>query len=141
MPTLHGGLKEFYTPEVVKADTEALARVCLKRGWLAGTYAGWCSCRARGKIWLARSGGDMESIGIYEAKSKLSELVERAESGREVVITRHGKPVAKIVPAQAEQAIDRAALFREIKALRRTIRLKKPLSLREIREAIEWGRR
>ncbi len=83
----------------------------------------------------------MESIGIYEAKSKLSELVERAESGREVVITRRGKPVAKLVPAKAGQVIDRAALFREIKALRRTIRLKKPLSLREIREAIEWGRR
>ena len=83
----------------------------------------------------------MESIGIYEAKSKLSELVERAESGREVVITRRGKPVAKLVPADAGKVIDRAALFREIKALRRTIKLKKPLSLREIREAIEWGRR
>ena len=83
----------------------------------------------------------MESIGIYEAKSKLSELVERAESGQEVVITRRGKPVAKLVPAKAGKVIDRAALFREIKALRRTIRLKKPLSLREIREAIEWGRR
>ena len=75
----------------------------------------------------------MESIGIYEAKSKLSKLVERAESGREVVITRRGKPVAKLVQANAGKVIDRTALFREIKALRRTIRLKKPLSLREIR--------
>lgn len=83
----------------------------------------------------------MESIGIYEAKSRLSELVERAEAGREVVITRHGKPVAKLVPAAPGKGIDRAALFRDIKALRRSIRLKKPLSLREIREAIESGRR
>jgi len=58
-----------------------------------------------------------------------------------VVITRHGKPVAKLVPAAAGEGIDRSALFREIKALRRSIRLKKPLSLREIREAIESGRR
>jgi len=83
----------------------------------------------------------MESIGVYEAKSKLSELVERAGAGHEVVITRHGKPVAKLVPAAAGEGIDRSALFREIKALRRSIRLKKPLSLREIREAIESGRR
>ena len=83
----------------------------------------------------------MERIGIYEAKSRLSELIEQAESGKEVTITRHGKAVAKLVPAKAEKPIDRAALFKEIKAQRHSIKLKKPLSLREIREAIEWGRR
>jgi len=83
----------------------------------------------------------MERVGIYEAKSRLSELVEQAEAGNEVTITRHGKPVAKLVPAKAGKAVDRAALFKEISALRRSIKLKKPLSLRDIREAIEWGRR
>ena len=39
----------------------------------------------------------MERIGIYEAKSRLSKLVEQAEAGHEVVLTRRGKPVAKIV--------------------------------------------
>ena len=40
----------------------------------------------------------MESVGLFEAKTHLSELVARAERGEEVVITRHNKPVAKLVP-------------------------------------------
>ena len=40
----------------------------------------------------------MESIGLFEAKTHLSELVARAERGEEVVITRHNKPVARLVP-------------------------------------------
>jgi len=83
----------------------------------------------------------MESIGIYEAKSKLSQLVERAESGREVVITRRGKPVAKLVPVQAGQEVDRKAIMDEIRAFSKTIKLKRKLTMRELREAIEWGRR
>ena len=83
----------------------------------------------------------MERVGIFEAKSRLSELIERAEAGDEVTITRHGKPVAKIVPAKAENPIDRAGLFREIGVLRRRIKLKKPLTSRDIRQALESGRR
>ena len=41
----------------------------------------------------------MNEIGLFEAKNKLSELVDRAERGEEVTITRRGKPVAKLVPA------------------------------------------
>ena len=41
----------------------------------------------------------MDEIGLFEAKNKLSELVDRAERGEEVVITRRGKAVAKLVPA------------------------------------------
>jgi prevent-host-death family protein len=44
----------------------------------------------------------MEVIGLFEAKTHLSEYVARAEAGEEVVITRHNKPVAKIVPLTAE---------------------------------------
>ncbi len=40
----------------------------------------------------------METVGLFEAKTHLSELVARAEQGEEVVITRHNKPVAKLVP-------------------------------------------
>ena len=40
----------------------------------------------------------MESIGLFEAKTHLSELVARAEQGEVVVLTRHNKPVAKLVP-------------------------------------------
>ena len=38
----------------------------------------------------------MKSVNIYEAKTRLSQLVERAASGEEVVIARAGKPVARI---------------------------------------------
>lgn len=38
------------------------------------------------------------TIGLFEAKTHLSELVARAEQGEEVIITRHNKPVAKLVP-------------------------------------------
>ena len=38
------------------------------------------------------------SVGMHEAKTTLSRLVEVAQSGEEVVITRRGKPVAKLEP-------------------------------------------
>jgi prevent-host-death family protein len=40
----------------------------------------------------------MAEIGMHEAKTQLSKLVERAEAGEEIVITRHGKPAARLVP-------------------------------------------
>ena len=55
----------------------------------------------------------MESIGLFEAKTHLSELVARAERGEEVVITRHNRPVAKLVPivaAETGAAARRAAV-------------------------------
>jgi prevent-host-death family protein len=42
----------------------------------------------------------MESVGLFEAKTHLSELIARAERGEEVIITRHNKPVAKLVPVK-----------------------------------------
>ncbi len=39
-----------------------------------------------------------QTIGLFEAKTHFSELVARAEAGDEVVITRHNKPVARLVP-------------------------------------------
>lgn len=40
----------------------------------------------------------MNAVGLFEAKTHLSEIVARAEAGEEVVIMRHNKPVAKLVP-------------------------------------------
>lgn len=40
----------------------------------------------------------MKRVGIFEAKTKLSSLVDEVEKGAEVVITRHGKPVARLSP-------------------------------------------
>jgi prevent-host-death family protein len=40
----------------------------------------------------------MAQVGMHEAKTKLSQLVKRAEAGEEIVIARHGMPVARLVP-------------------------------------------
>jgi prevent-host-death family protein len=45
----------------------------------------------------------MEIVGIYEARTRLSELIDRVSEGKEVTITRHGVPVARIVPVDGEK--------------------------------------
>ncbi|PTL58384.1 type II toxin-antitoxin system Phd/YefM family antitoxin [Paraconexibacter algicola] len=40
----------------------------------------------------------MAQVGMHEAKTKLSQLVERAEAGEEIVIARRGKPVVRLTP-------------------------------------------
>lgn len=42
----------------------------------------------------------MELVGIYEAKTRLSEMVRNALNGEEVIITRHGKPAVRLVPVE-----------------------------------------
>ena len=42
----------------------------------------------------------MISVGVHEAKTTLSRLLRRASSGEEVVITRDGEPVARLVPVE-----------------------------------------
>jgi prevent-host-death family protein len=48
----------------------------------------------------------MREIGAFEAKNTLRSLLDRVQSGEEIVITRHGKPVARVVP---NAAVDRSA--------------------------------
>lgn len=53
----------------------------------------------------------METVGLFDAKTHLSELVARAERGEEVIITRHNKPVAKLVPLGTPQGAVSAELL------------------------------
>ncbi|HXQ50260.1 MAG TPA: type II toxin-antitoxin system prevent-host-death family antitoxin [Stellaceae bacterium] len=65
----------------------------------------------------------MITIGAFEAKTNLSKLLDRVASGEEVVITRHGKPVARLV---APERFDRArakAAAEKLKALSKTTTL------------------
>ena len=41
----------------------------------------------------------MEEIGAFEAKNTLGALLDRVERGEEIMITRHGKPIARLVPS------------------------------------------
>lgn len=62
----------------------------------------------------------MSTVGAFEAKTHLSRLLDKVEAGEEVTITRHGEPVAKLVPvkpARTKKEVD--ALIAEIKRTRK----------------------
>jgi prevent-host-death family protein len=46
-----------------------------------------------------------EKVNIYDAKARLSELVDRAAAGEEIVIAKAGKPRARLVPLKSPKAI------------------------------------
>lgn len=78
----------------------------------------------------------MHTVGLFEAKQKLSELVDRATKGEKVGITRHGKLQAYIVSAHPE--IDVQAVFERIEEIRKRVKPHRGLSARQM---IEEGRR
>jgi prevent-host-death family protein len=47
---------------------------------------------------VAMAEGAVEQFNIHEAKTHLSRIIDQVEQGQEVVISRAGKPVAKVVP-------------------------------------------
>lgn len=51
----------------------------------------------------------MKHLGIFEAKNKLSDLVDQAERGQRIVITRRGRPVAELGPVGAQLSAEQAA--------------------------------
>ena len=85
----------------------------------------------------------MATMTSFQAKTRFGELLDRVVRGEEIVITRHEKPVARLVPeggpnlAQARQAVADLRAGRALIARRRKGR---PLSVREIKSAIEEGR-
>ena len=81
----------------------------------------------------------MTTVGIFEAKNRLSELVERAAGGEEIVITRRGEQVARLMPPRVPDALGQAhALAARI---RRSRAGQLPGNGTSIREMIEEGRR
>lgn len=48
--------------------------------------------------------GDSAPIGAYDAKTHLPRLLVEVEAGRSFVITRHGRPIARLVPAETKPA-------------------------------------
>jgi prevent-host-death family protein len=78
----------------------------------------------------------MRKVGLFEAKQKLSELVERASRGERIGITRRGKLAAQIVPAQEE--VDLKEIFEGMDRIRKRA---KPLRGVTIKDLIEEGRR
>ena len=79
----------------------------------------------------------MKNVGLFEAKQKLSELVERASAGEQIGITRRGKLAAVITPPSPE--LNMADAFAEIDKIRRRVKpLPKGMTIKNL---IEEGRR
>ena len=60
----------------------------------------------------------MTTVGAYEAKTHLPRLIRAAERGETVIITRHGKPVAKLGPVQDQRREDVAQVIERMKRAR-----------------------
>jgi prevent-host-death family protein len=80
----------------------------------------------------------MKEIGCYEAKTRLPALLRDVETGETVVITRHGKPIAKLVPASSKNSEKIAAAIARIVAARRG---RPTMSVEEILSARDEGRK
>ena len=79
----------------------------------------------------------MESVGAYEANTHLPKLLERVAEGHRITITKHGVPVAVLVPYDVEKNVDVREVIRSLREFREGNRLEGLT----IREMIEEGRR
>jgi prevent-host-death family protein len=79
----------------------------------------------------------MSTVGLFDAKTHLSALVERVAQGEEITITKHGVPVAVLIPAVDRRRKDPRKIADRLRALRQGVRLEGIT----IRQLIEEGRR
>jgi prevent-host-death family protein len=88
----------------------------------------------------------MREIGAFEAKNTLGSLLDRVERGEEIVITRHGKPVARLVPNTGYFDPDRVqAAFERLREHARQLARENPgqpaFDWEEIKKLRDEGRR
>jgi prevent-host-death family protein len=78
----------------------------------------------------------MNAIGVYDAKTQLPKLLDRVSRGERFVITKHGRPVAELVPFEAEEAPDVKQAIREMEEWqkREGPTLGPDLTIRQLRE-------
>jgi prevent-host-death family protein len=87
----------------------------------------------------------MTTVTALDAKTRFGELLDRVAAGEEVIITRHDKPVARMLPEgrrsleQVEWAVD--GLFRLRERIAARTKGRRFLTKEEVRSAIEEGRR
>jgi prevent-host-death family protein len=80
----------------------------------------------------------MREIAASEAKTHLPQLLDEVERGETLVITRHGRPIARLVPERDKRREDIAAAIAEIKSERRG---KGRITIEEILSTRDEGRR
>lgn len=79
----------------------------------------------------------MKQVGAYEAKTHLPALLKRVSKGEKITITKHGAPVAYLVPVEKSVAISSQQVISELRAFSKGRKLGK-LSIKEM---IKEGRR
>lgn len=79
----------------------------------------------------------MKKVGSYEAKTHLPQLLERVAKGEQITITKHGVPIAKLIPARPEKPRNLKGVIAKL----REFRDHHPLKGLSIRKMIEEGRR
>ena len=84
----------------------------------------------------------MARISAFEAKTHFGALLDRVAKGEEVIITRHDKPVARMIPEGAQRLEEVRRAVAGLRELQQRIRrrAKARLSDREARSAIDAGR-
>lgn len=80
----------------------------------------------------------MRTVGSYEAKTHLPRLLDEVSKGEEIVITKHGVPVAKLVPPDGKKRRSTEEVIRELREFRKGNFLGDDLTIRDL---IEEGRR
>ena len=78
----------------------------------------------------------MPEIGSFEAKTRLPQLLQRVGAGERFVITRHGHPVAELIPFQPQDSVKVRSAIDALKEFQRTHSLGTP-----VRNIIEEARR
>jgi prevent-host-death family protein len=79
------------------------------------------------------------TVGAFDAKTNLSQLLDRVEKGETVVITRHGVPVARLSPY--ESGIDREMVRKTIQELKKFAKGRRLPPGETIKDLINEGRR
>ncbi len=80
-------------------------------------------------------------VGTFHAKTHFSQLIERVQKGEEITITKHHKPVARLVPADRPLREHVAKVFRQMDVLRKSIEAAKPQDKTNLKDLINEGRR
>ena len=85
------------------------------------------------------------SVTASEARSRFGRLLDRVSQGEEIVVTRHDKPVARILPAGRPERNEVQAAVASLRELRRRIAVRRELdsglTTADIKSLIEEGRR
>lgn len=84
----------------------------------------------------------MREIGVFDAKTHLSEFLDRTDHGESFAITKHGRVVALLIPAEKKPATSVRDTIAGIMALRKKIAKRGvKMTLQEVDELKKSGRR